>query len=109
MKRELIFCMCIGMLTACTNSIKNENNSEMLIRLNSEPTDCKFLYKLNTNVSVYSEQDAVRYMENRIVEQQNPGNAYMLVNKDVLQNEWVMFGPEHKYNLTAKVYDCSVK
>ncbi|MFQ6778128.1 MAG: hypothetical protein ACLRFI_02430 [Alphaproteobacteria bacterium] len=102
------FCLVAGLvcMAGCT-SINNENGSEFLVQLKSEPTsNCEFLYKITTDASVYSQEDAVRMMENKIIEQENPGNAYLIVSNQTKQNDWVMFGPEYKYILVAKVFDC---
>lgn len=90
----------------CSNMIQNENGSEFIIRLETKPTGCTFLYKLEADVSVYSIEDAYRYLENRIAEQNRSGNAYWVVSQKTRQNNWVMFGPERSFVLTANVYDC---
>lgn len=93
-------------LCACGNMIKNENGSEFLTQLDAEPIGCTFLYKLESEVSVYDEDDARRYLENRIADQARPGNAYWITSSRTRPNEWVIFGPERSFVLTANVYDC---
>jgi hypothetical protein len=34
------------------------------------------------------------------------GNVFWLEKDTKEQNSWVMFGPEYKYMMTARVYDC---
>jgi len=93
-------------LAACGGYIKNQNGSEYLTQLDSEPIGCTFLYKLESEASVYDADDARVYLENRIADQARPGNAYWIVSQRTKPNEWVMFGPERSFVLTANVYDC---
>ena len=37
------------------------------------------------------------------------GNVFWLERDEKQQNSWVMFGPEYKYIMTARVYDCGGK
>ena len=82
------------LLSACGGMIKNENGSENIVQLEGEPIGCTFLYKLESEVSVYDAEDA------------RPGNAYWIVAQRTRPNKWVMFGPERAFVLTANVYDC---
>ena len=50
-------------LAACGGMIKNENGSELLTKLDGEPTGCVYLYKIESEVSVYDSDDARRYLE----------------------------------------------
>jgi hypothetical protein len=103
--RLMPYALCL-MLAACGGFVKNENGSEYLVKLDAEPRGCIFLYKLETEVSVYDADDARRYMENRIADQARPGNAYWITSQRTRPNEWVVFGPERAFVLTANVYDC---
>lgn len=94
------------LLTACGGLIKNENGSQYLVQLDAEPIGCTYLYKLESEVSVYDADDARRYLENRIVDQARPGNAYWITSQRTRPNEWVIFGPERAFILVANVYDC---
>ena len=93
-------------LAACGGMIKNENGSELLTKLDGEPAGCVYLYKIESEVSVYDSDDARRYLENRIADQARGGNAYWIVSQRTRPNEWVIFGPERSFVLTANVYDC---
>ena len=93
-------------LAACGGMVKNQNGSEYITQLDAEPIGCTFLYKLESEVSVYDADDARRYMENRIADQARPGNAYWIVSQRTKPNEWVIFGPERAFVLVANVYDC---
>ncbi len=100
-----LFFVMLG-LAACGNLIKNQNGSEHLVQLDGEPIGCTYLYKLESEVSVYDANDARRYMENRIMDQARPGNAYWITSQRTKPNEWVIFGPERAFVLTANVYEC---
>lgn len=107
MKKVLAVCSLLLALSACGNMIKNENGSEYLTQLEAEPIGCTFLYKIESEVSVYDADDARRYLENRIADQARPGNAYWITSQRTRPNEWVIFGPERAFILVANVYDCS--
>ncbi len=106
MKKALAVCSLLLALAACGNMIKNENGSEYLTQLEAEPIGCTFLYKIESEVSVYDADDARRYLENRIADQARPGNAYWITSQRTRPNEWVIFGPERAFILVANVYDC---
>ena len=106
MKKLFVLFMAVLSLAACGGMIKNENGSQYLVQLDAEPIGCTFLYKLESEVSVYDADDARRYMENRIVDQARPGNAYWITSQRTRPNEWVIFGPERAFILVANVYDC---
>jgi hypothetical protein len=97
----LVLCLC-----ACGGYIKNHNGSEYLVQLEAEPMGCIYLYKLESEVSVYDADDARRFLENRIADQARPGNAYWITSQRTRPNEWVVFGPERAFVLAANVYDC---
>lgn len=93
-------------MAACGGMIKNENGSEFLTQLDAEPIGCTYLYKLESEVSVYDVEDARRYLENKIADQARPGNAYWITSQRTRPNQWVIFGPERTFVLAANVYDC---
>ena len=105
MKKIAIFSFVLA-LTGCGGFVKNQNGSEYLVKLDSEPSGCVYLYKIESEVSVYNADDARRYLENRIADQSRPGNAYWVTSQRTRPNEWVIFGPERAFILTANVYDC---
>jgi len=106
MKKYLYMFFCFGALVGCGGYIKNENGSEYIKQLDGEPIGCVFLYKIESEVSVYDQDDARRYLENRIADQARPGNAYWIVSQRTKPNEWVLFGPERAFVLVANVYEC---
>lgn len=106
MRNFLLLCGIILSVAACGGLVKNKNGSEFLIRLDAEPIGCAYLYKIQTDVSVYNIEDARRYMENAIVEKTVSGNAYWITSQTTKQNDWVFFGPERSFVLNANVYNC---
>jgi hypothetical protein len=105
MKKFLVIPLLLA-LVACGGWIKPEAGSENLTRLESEPTNCQFMYRLEVEVSVYHRDDAERYLRNRIVDQHRRGNAYHIVSQHTRPNQWVLFGPERAFVISANVYDC---
>ena len=105
MKRLLLFLLLVG----CGGYIQNENGSENIKRLDSKPDNCTFLYKIESDVSVYDEDDARRYLENRIMDQEKTGNAYWIVSLRTRQNPSAIFGPKNSFIFVANVYDCPDK
>ena len=106
MKKFFAILSALFIFTGCSNMIKNENGSQYIVQLDAEPIGCTFLYKLESDVSVYAAEDARRYLENRIADQARPGNAYWITSQRTKPNEWVIFGPERAFVLVANVYDC---
>ena len=106
MTKKIAFLSMLLALAACGGYIKNENGSEYLTQLSAEPIGCTYLYKIESEVSVYDADDARRYLENRIADQARPGNAYWITSQRTRPNEWVIFGPERAFVLAANVYDC---
>lgn len=104
MKKIILFIFVI--ISGCSGLVKNENGSQNLVRLESEPIGCTYLYKIESEVSVYDVEDARRYLENKIIDQTRPGNAYMITSQRTRPNEWMVFGPERAFVLNANVYDC---
>ena len=106
MKKLFGFCSLFLALAACSGMIKPENGSQYLTQLEAEPIGCTFLYKIESEVSVYDADDARVYLENRIADQARGGNAYWITSQRTRPNEWVIFGPERSFILVANVYDC---
>ena len=106
MKKVFGFCMLFLALAACGGMIKPENGSQYLTQSDAEPIGCTFLYKIESEVSVYDADDARVYLENRIADQARGGNAYWITSQRTRPNEWVIFGPERSFVLVANVYDC---
>ena len=105
--KKIIVCLTLGLLAACSNTVKVENDSDKLVLVDKEPKGCVFLYKINADASFYSYEDAVAYLKNQIANTGKTGNVVWLEKDEKQQNSWVMFGPEYKYIMTARVYDCA--
>ena len=106
MKKYLSFIIVAIAMVGCGGYIKNENGSENIRQLDKEPNGCLYLYKIESTVSVYKQDDAQRYLANSIANQSRPGNAYLIIDKRVKENEGAIFGPDERYIYTAKVYEC---
>lgn len=104
--KKILSIFAVLAVAACGGMIKNENGSEYLTQLDAEPIGCTFLYKIESEASVYDADDARRYLENRIADQARPGNAYWITSQRTRPNEWVIFGPERAFIFVANVYDC---
>lgn len=106
MKKNFILGLSVMFLTACSGMIKPEEGTQYITQLTAEPIGCTFLYKLESEVSVYASDDARVYLENKIADQARGGNAYWITSQRTRPNEWVIFGPERAFILVANVYDC---
>lgn len=106
MKKLFLFALSAFVLAACGGMVKHENGSQYITQLEAEPIGCTFLYKIESEVSVYDSEDARTYLENRIADQARPGNTYWVTSQRTRPNEWVIFGPERAFVLVANVYDC---
>ena len=107
--KKLFLIGLIAFLTACNHTVNPENDSNKLVLMNNEPKGCVYLYKMDADASFYSHDDAVQYLKNRIMAQPKPGNVFWLEKDEKQQNTWVMFGPEYKYFMTARVYNCPIE
>ncbi len=106
MKKLTMLCALCSVLFSCGGYVNHENGSEYLVKLNGEPLGCQYLYKIESETSVYSADDARIYLENRIADQARIGNAYWITSQRTKPNEWVVFGPERSFILAANVYNC---
>ena len=103
MKKSIVLLSLIG-LCACATTQKSDNG---LIRLDKEPTNCEFLYNLDSSVTTYKVSGAYDYVEKSILENRDfIGDSYYVVHEDIIDNEGAIFGPEHTYKFKVKVYDC---
>ena len=74
-------------------------------RLTSVPASCTFVHDIETESTLYYEEDAIKYLEDKI-EKSGKGNSYKIESIEKRQNEWKMFAPERTFEIKAKVYDC---
>jgi hypothetical protein len=93
-------------LSGCTGLVERNPDAASIIQVKDEPIGCQFLYRLEVDTLVYSKEDAIVYLENRIVDQVRRGNVYWLVSIRTNPKEWKFFGQERSYIMTANVYKC---
>lgn len=103
MKKSLVLISLIA-LCACAKTTDAGNG---LTRLQSEPTDCEFLYTLDSNIMTYKISEAYEYLEQSILQQKALGDSYYIVDESILDNTGAIFGPEHTYKFKVKVYNCN--
>lgn len=101
--RKFAYLILAFMFASCAWSTKEGSG---LVKLDSEPNDCEFLYEIKSDFTGYSEQDAFDFVEKRIVEENALGDTYYIAKQDVVENQGAIFGPKHTYKLRAKVYNC---
>jgi hypothetical protein len=106
MKKFLILWFAGLGLAGCSGLVEPAPGSETLRQLKSEPIGCQFLYRLEVDALVYDKDDAITYLENRIIDQARKGNAYWPVSMRTSPREWKFFGQDRSYIITANVYKC---
>jgi hypothetical protein len=94
------------LLSACSGLVERKLETKNLAQLKDEPVGCNYLYRLEVDTLVYDKEDAIAYLENRIVDQARKGNAYWLVSIRTNPKEFKFFGQERSYILVANVYRC---
>jgi len=105
MKKYICFISLIG-LCACATTTERPDNG--LTRLRAEPSNCQFVYTMDSSVATYKQEDAYDYMEKSILEQKMfDGDSYYIVDESILDNQGAVFGPEHTYKFKVKVYKCN--
>ena len=103
MKKITLCCAVLG-LTACPTNTNTDNGLKMAT---TEPTDCEFLYNLNSSITNYRLMDKHEYIEKTILEQKQIGDTYYIVSEDITNNPGAVFGPEQTYKFKVKVYSCN--
>ena len=101
--KKYVLCMLASSTVACSMFVKPENG---ITRLDSEPQNCTFLYEIKSDYSGYSEDEAYDFVEKRIIEENALGDSYYITNKNIVENEGAIFGPQNTYKLKAMVYNC---
>ena len=96
----------LAALCACTGFVERKPETKYLTQLRDEPVGCVFLYRLEVDTLVYDKEDAIAYLENRIVDQTRKGNTYWLVSIRTNPKEFKFFGQERSYIIVANVYRC---
>ena len=106
MKKFLIFA-CAALIAACSNTVTEQPGTEDLKQLDAEPIGCAFLYKIESESSVYSREDAERHLKNRIAaDRAHKESAFWIISTRLTENPGAVFGPKQTYHLTANVYEC---
>ena len=101
--KKFVLLSAVAVVCGCAESTKVGNG---LVRLNSEPTNCEFLYTIDSSVSTYKIADAYDFLEKRILEEKGFGDSYYISTQDSVKNAGAIFGPKNTYKLKAKVYKC---
>ena len=101
--KKLALLLIAVLICGCAQSTKQGNG---LVRLNSEPTNCEFLYTIVSSASTYDLSDAYDFLETRILEEKGFGDSYYISMEDSIKNPGAIFGPKNTYKLKAKVYKC---
>ena len=91
---------------ACSGIVEKHPDTAKITQLKDEPIGCQFLYRLEVDALVYNQDDAIAYLENRIVDQARRGNAYWVVSIRTNPKEWKFFGQERSYVISSNVYRC---
>lgn len=77
-----------------------------LVRLDSEPKNCEYLYTLDSSATNYKLTGAYEYLEKTILEQEKIGDSYYIVKQDITEIPDTFFGPDKTFKFKVKVYDC---
>ena len=102
MKKYILLVSLIA-LSACATTTDAGTG---LVRLDSEPKNCEFLYTLDSNVKNYKLSDAYEYLEKTILEQEKIGDSYYIVKQDITEIPDTFFGPDKTFKFKVKVYNC---
>ncbi len=90
-------------LAACAQATDAGNG---LIRLNGEPTNCEYLYTIDSSATTYNLSGAYDFLEKTILEQKVLGDSYYVVNQNTVENPDAIFGPKNTFKFKVKVYNC---
>ncbi|MCL1786201.1 MAG: hypothetical protein FWG39_03580 [Alphaproteobacteria bacterium] len=93
-------------LFSCGGWVKSGDGSSTLAKLGAEPANCEFLYQMQVEAAVYTNEDAEQFLRNRIADQKRPGNAFWIASTRTQRNESAIFGPRNTFVIDAKIYDC---
>lgn len=105
--KNFVICSLLAILcVACNGFVERKPETKHLIQLKDEPIGCHYLYRLEVDTLVYDKDDAIAYLENRIVDQARKGNTYWLVSIRTNPKEFQFFGQERSYIIVANVYKC---
>ncbi len=102
MKKVLLLTL---LLASCAgNNIENKS----FYVLENEPQNCEYLYTLNTTAKVYDMNEAKKYLESALNDQDKIGDSYLIVETQTLENPGAVFGPKNTYKFKVKVFNCNI-
>ena len=101
--KKSIMLMSLVALSACATATDAGNG---LVRLDTEPKNCEYLYTINSSATTYKLAGAYDFLEKTILEQKTLGDSYYVVSQDVVENPDAVFGPENTFKFKVKVYNC---
>lgn len=108
MKKTLPFATCL-LLIACSGTVKPHPEVQHLLRVEDEPVGCRMLFRIDAEATVFTERDAITYLENQIVASERTGNVYWQTSMKAVKNEgrrWWNFAPTQRFIMQANVYSC---
>jgi predicted methyltransferase len=94
------------LLAACVSGVEKNPETEHLIQLNDEPVGCVLTQRIEVDAHVRNRSDAVQFLENRIVSQPRPGNAYWITQMRIAPQSGINWTGGHSYIINANVYRC---
>ena len=92
------------LLSACATTTDTGNG---LVRLDTEPTNCKYLYTMDSSATSYKLSGAYDYLEQTILDQRIVGDSYYVVEQSTKENPDAVFGPKNTFKFKVKVYNCA--
>ena len=101
MKKIILLAFCV--LAACATT----DNGNGLNRFDKEPTNCKYLYTMDSSATSYKLAGAYDYLEQTILDQRIVGDSYFVVEQSTKENPDAVFGPKNTFKFKVKVYNCA--
>jgi hypothetical protein len=102
MKKYMILASLV-FLSACATTTEAGSG---LVKLDTEPKDCEYLYTLDSSATNYKLTGAYEYLEKTILEQEKVGDSYYIVKQDISEIQDAIFGPDKTFKFKVKVYNC---
>jgi len=102
MKRLALFLI----LAACAETVERSPGAENLVPFDDEPVGCVLLYRLSVEAEVRNQNEAVWFLEDKILEQQRQGNAYWITSIRSAPGRGGFASIGNAYAISANVYKC---
>lgn len=96
----------LASLTALCGCATATDAGTGLVRLDKEPTNCEYLYTLDSSATNYKLDGAYEYLEKTILEQEKIGDSYYIVKQNIFENPDAIFGPKNTFKFKVKVFNC---